>query len=253
MKLNSNMVIKNELNNINMAKEPKILELGYGKGWLTKILREAYPEAYIVTYDKFQKKITKDIFEIVDEFRPIDINSKLFEKESSSYDLVTLGSLTTSPSFHFGFLTKEIYAEVINSMNFYLKNNGLFFIIFNSYYYETDKEKNYLDRDKFLSFEISNKDLSNPMISYDEIINITKNIFEKIGNFELQIKRLKNNDKQLKDLKSCEEMLNLQKKLKLNTHYDNPLVLAKAREIDERLRSQGWEYGYFYIIKAFKK
>ncbi|PIE79395.1 MAG: hypothetical protein CSA15_03235 [Candidatus Delongbacteria bacterium] len=253
MKLDSDITIKNSLGNINITKQPRILELGYGKGWLTKILRLAYPEAYIITYDKFKKKITKKIFDIVDEFRPIDINSKLFEKEQYSYDLVTLGSIVSNPSFHFGFLTKEIYAEVIKSMNFYLKKDGLFFIIFNSYYYENEREKNYLDRDKFLSFEAPNKDLSNPMFKYDGIIDVTKEIFEEIGNFELQIDRVKNNDKPSKNLKGCEEMLKLQKDMKISNYYDNPVLLAKARDIDERLKSQGWEYGYFYIIKVFKR
>lgn len=240
------------LTNLNLVESEKILEFGFGPCNFSKILRDSFPNSHIVGYDKCEKFDMEKAKKFIDDPRNEDINETLRESEKGSYDIVTMGSLLMDPSFHFGFLEEGIFKRVVETMDYYLKSGGLFFIVFISFHHTNIREKNYLDRKKLIFFEAPKKDLSNPMINYDSIIKITEKIFRSIKNYSYSVDLIKNDDK-IDKIKSCFDMFKTKKEYGISNHFDNPAIMSRAKEIDDSIKKYGIEYGYLNIITAFKE
>ena len=266
-----------KLNNIR-----KILELGCGIGYFTKILKDSFPESEITGFDK-EENSSKKVLSLTKKNHWFNITEKKIEEEKETYDMVTLGGLAKPLWWHFGIHKEDYYRDILSSMNYYLKNNGYFLLVFETYNHHTNPaEKNYNDMMNFSCGDLSRDDYLDERLSHD-ILDLTIDSLNSIGNFEIESVRI-NDDEAIPErgLKSCvnaakdklkstylyQKGIEWEKKSRAESIQlfksitDNDLsdlleqhagIIEKAEEIDNSIKEHGIEYSNFTIVLARKR
>jgi len=226
-----------------------ILELGVGNLGFTKIIRKAFPQSYLLGFDLPPVRINKEKMNIIDEIIVRDINTKKYPKLKNSFDVVTLGSPKIEPSFHFGFLNRKIFSELIESLIYYLKPNGYIFFVMKTDYCDNIRQENHFKRN--LNLEGSRADRN--VLEYDGVTDLTENILKDYGNFIFETVLIKDEDIIEKGrIKPNAEILKLKLDMNIISKEKYEKFKPIAEEVDNLIEKIGEEYGYFKIQIAKK-
>lgn len=205
---------------LNKVPADVVLEVGFGMGGHSTLLRSTYPQAYLVGYErniKFDKRSRACGC----------LNEYLFEdfhgQHSRKYDLVTMGAYDTNFWWKFNVFTKDTLTELFNNLLKPLKDGGSLIFVIKLECYINSAEKAYnqsvnvlFDKDKYAEAAVSENIL-------DTLASLSK-------------------DAQLQQ--TCSYFK--------STEKVKELILCKDEEVDAYSKKMGQERGHFAIFHIKK-
>lgn len=227
------------ISEIAKTKANKVVELGFGMGMLTELIRKGLPDAFITAYDKNDKFKNKSrAIELADEIYFNDI-TKVSNNQNGTYDLVIMGAFEIPFWWKFNCFNLETYKQLIDSMKSFLKNDGKIMLILKNNKHNNQAQKSYNEALKVI---LHGNDSVTDFSSNENIIVDTEEVlcnlgFSQITNLTIRIKE------EVSSSINCEEFL-------IKNNITDPLKQEKAKSIDANSSQSGFEFGYFSLITA---
>lgn len=231
------------IKNLKKYSPRSVLEFGFGSGYLSKLIRQAYPNIFFTGIDKNPNFIKDNITTLFDEYFCEDILSLNIKHK---FDLIVLGNPRIPFWRPYNCYTIKSYTEIIKRLVSLLEENGSLFFIVKTYKNCTQKSeilfKEYQD---FLLIDASEKEYPpnlNDFINTD-IINLTKTLLTELGIIDVDVISIKDTEKCIYPEGPCKNA-----KIKRT-----PDILQKAANLDCMINTFGLSYGYYDILTAKNK
>ncbi|UTC66527.1 MULTISPECIES: methyltransferase [unclassified Treponema] len=231
------------IKNLKKHSPRSVLEFGFGSGYLTRLIRKAYPNTFNTFFtgiDKNPNFIKDNIITLFDEYFCEDILSLNIKHK---FDLIVLGNPRIPFWWIYNCYTIKSYTEIIKRLVSLLEENGSLFFIVKTYKNCTQKSeilfKEYQD---FLLIDASEKEYPpnlNEFINTD-IINLTKKLLIELGIIDVDVISIKDTEKCIYPEEPC-------KNAKIKITREN---LKKAANLDCQISRFGLSYGYYDILTA---
>jgi hypothetical protein len=211
-----------------------IVEIGFGRGVFSQILKEAFPDSYLIGYDKNPSKNFTGRY--LDEARYSDIL-----KSKDSFSLISMGSLSESCfGWNFGIRDKAGLSGLVDAIDGSLDHNGVFFLFTSVQRVLTKPQKNLMDTMSFM--QGNGRELFSDVLGDEG--QFLSELFQNKGLYTISIDFVKN-PRQVSDLYLCRDWLR-------SINSDIECDLSLASQLDESSLSTGQDSGYFMFFKALK-
>ena len=243
---NRNLI--NQIKRINHNPESVILQLRYGSGLYSEILKQSYPDGKISIMEKHAEKVQNIDKSRFSEIIINDYSEKTIPELQEKFDIVTLGSNQNFNLFStkFNINTTEEFTNLIKHIDFYLKTDGEIVILTRSDKFDNKSQKNYIKALYFTQSYDEQIHKNKIILNEQQIIKTFKETLLSIGNYIFKTEYIKKDPK-------LNEDVNCLQYLKEKNYTPLPEVKEKALKIDTDSKKYGQENGYLLFLRAKKQ
>ncbi|MCK9225859.1 MAG: hypothetical protein M0R46_16795 [Candidatus Muirbacterium halophilum] len=242
---------RNLINQIKRAfsgKNPEILQLRYGSGIYSKLLKTSYPDGKITLLEKTNENEDKIDLSLFKNVIFEDYSDHIILKLEEKFDIVTLGSKQNFNLFStkFNINTEEEFISLIKYIDYYLKPSGEIIILTRSDKFDNKSQKNFIKALYFKQSYDNTTRTNKKILNEQQMVKTFKTTLSQLGNYYFKTEHIKKNPLLQENLKCIEY---------LNKHNYNPLpeIKEKALKIDIESKKYGQENGYLLFLRAKKQ
>ncbi len=242
----------------------RIMEVGFGRGGYTRLLRYAVPEGYIVGYDRNERFYWEEApaRKFLSEARCEDVFDAA-EQEQESCDLVTFGSANPALLFwwHFNCFSLGTYKSFVSACDRCCKQGGFLVAFFKLARCESPGQECYVRALEFMcEAECLRRGVSYQIPGGTDILEETADILRKSGSYSLQGEAFMNNGSPPR-MVMCREFLesldHRRRGRKKGSMFPRDSMFPddlwrRAKELDARSFNYGQEFGYSGVLVAKK-
>ncbi|MGF7109729.1 methyltransferase [Treponema pedis] len=228
------------IKNLKKYSPRSVLEFGFGSGYLSKLIRQVYPNIFFTGIDKNPHFIKDNITTLFDEYFCEDILSLNVKHK---FDLIIFGNPRVPFWWIYNCYTIESYTKIIKKLVSLLEEKGSLFFIVKTYKNCTQKsEMLFKEYQDFLLIEASEKEYPPNLTEFinADIIDLTKTILTESGIIDVDVISIKDTEKCIYPKEPCKSA-----KIKRT-----PKNLQKAADLDREINRFGLSYGYYNILTA---
>ncbi|MFW5781817.1 MAG: hypothetical protein ACOCWO_00840 [Candidatus Muiribacteriaceae bacterium] len=242
---NRNLI--NQIKRSTTAENPDILQIRYGSGLYSGLLRKAFPAGSITLIDRnpeIRSLISEDFFK---DILVSNYKEEVVRDLNSQFDLITLGSNQNLNLFStkFKIYNIEEFESLIHTIDYYLKPKGEIVILTRSDRFENKSQKNFI-KSLYLtqSYDDESKILQ-PILNEQKITQTFTDKLKKLGKYLVKAEYIKK-DPLIRAPLYCRDFI------ERNGYYPTSEIMEKALKIDAESKKYGQENGYLLFLRAKK-
>jgi hypothetical protein len=167
-----------------------IMEVGFGRGRFSAILRSVFPEARIVGYDRNTKIRQKGspAFADLSEVRFLDIRRD--DDADESFDLGSFASIEMPFWWHFDIAGEEEYLRFLQALSLRLRLEGIIFGVFLSDRFDNSRQSLLLRYKRLMCLAMRDVDESDPMVAREDTAEFTGELLSRSLGYSVRIEEI---------------------------------------------------------------